>query len=526
VITQKLSSSLPDLARPLTGGGTPSVVCVPAEAEEAVLKRFGARAITLLTRPRECEDGRVLPTRLSANDCYAALEEACRKMARVAVRKLESSGIPNGIPISESIAELFPDGAAYLARCIRSVISDAERLERRTVPVVSMDQEIRGYEGEAGLSLKDTFASDCAEEQPEQAIIDRTDREAFRNCLAKALKTIPANYLAALQRDLDRERQRQHGEPLAPESDRERQTVCRARAALSTILKNECGLDNPFVRLLSQQRNSRVRNKTTKSANWSRERQEDLFRRLLQTPWHERAEAPAAHADTDVEEAVVNEVGTPGKAAASPSPEMRQVMRVMDMYTLRDDPRAHSPDAQELYDRAFQARQAGKLEEAVKLYRAANAAEPAFLAALNEAGVLLSQMGNLRDALKIYLSIIDHPNAGTSRYIAATNAADIYLTWFDAGRNKEKNIERALWYARLAMEKPTPMRACNLLLACVKDRYYHEAQQVMDTVLRADAPECPAQKFLETLFQIRDADLVAWWNWLDGELGKETQNDR
>ena len=59
------------------------------------------------------------------------------------------------------------------------------------------------------------------------------------------------------------------------------------------------------------------------------------------------------------------------------------------------------------------------------------------------------------------------------------------------------------------------------MLAYVKDRYYIEAQKVMDTVLKANRPDCPADNFLQTLFQIRDADLVAWWNWLDGELGKD-----
>ncbi len=72
------------------------------------------------------------------------------------------------------------------------------------------------------------------------------------------------------------------------------------------------------------------------------------------------------------------------------------------------------------------------------------------------------------------------------------------------------------------MTKPTPMRASNLLLAYVKDRFYVEAQKVLETVLKNNLPECPSEKFLQTLFQIRDADLVAWWNWLDGELGKET----
>jgi hypothetical protein len=119
------------------------------------------------------------------------------------------------------------------------------------------------------------------------------------------------------------------------------------------------------------------------------------------------------------------------------------------------------------------------------------------------------------------LTIIEHPESGSERFVAATNAADIYLTWFDAGRNRERNIERATHYARMAMQRPTPMRACNLTLAYVKDRYYREAQELMDTVLRADRPECRAEKFLQTLFQIRDADLVAWWNWLDGELGKD-----
>ncbi len=528
MITQKVSSSLPELARSEAGSRVPFTVCAPIEAEEAVLKRFGARAISMLTQPRQYEDGRMLPPRLSANDCYAALEEACRKMARVAVRKIEAGGSAYSASVLELLPTIFPDGAAYLARCIRSVVSDAERAERRCVPAISMDQELRSGsgDGDSGLCLRDTFASEALDEQPEEALIDRSDREQFRTSLARALKSISPAYLSALQRDLDREKMRQLGERVAPETDRERQTVCRARAALSQILKNECGLDNPFIRLLSQQRNSRVRHRTTKSPNWSRERQEDLFRRLLNTPWHERAEQAATHSESDVEEAVVNVVSTPGKTLAPPSPEMRQAMRVMDMYKLRDDPRAHSPEAQALYEAAGAARSAGKLEDAIRLYRHAHSVEPSFLAPLNEAGVLLSQIGNLREALRIYLSIVEHPEAGPSKFIAATNAADIYLTWFDTGRNKEKNIERAMWYARLAMERPTPMRACNLLLACVKDRYYLEAQQIMDTVLKTDSPECPSEKFLETLFQIRDADLVSWWNWLDGELGKDNCNDR
>ena len=45
----------------------------------------------LLTGARPADDGRLIPARLSANDCYVALDEACRKMARVALRKFRQS---------------------------------------------------------------------------------------------------------------------------------------------------------------------------------------------------------------------------------------------------------------------------------------------------------------------------------------------------------------------------------------------------------------------------------------------------
>jgi len=60
------------------------------QAAETILRRFGARAISILTGSRQMEDGRTLPARLSANDCYVAMEEACRKMARVALRKFQA----------------------------------------------------------------------------------------------------------------------------------------------------------------------------------------------------------------------------------------------------------------------------------------------------------------------------------------------------------------------------------------------------------------------------------------------------
>ncbi len=490
----------------------------PVFAAETILRRFGARAISLLANPRTLEDGRILPPRLSANDCYVAMEEACRKMARVALRKYQTDANLRQTEFAAALDAMFPDAPAYLSRCIRSVVSDAERLTRRELPTVSMDQPL-GASGDGALCLRDTIADTTAETQPETALLERDDRVSFRKALAGALQSIPKNYLEALERDMARDRQREEGVKVAPETDRERQTVCRARAALSEILRRECGLDNPFVRLLNAQRSSRVRQKSKPSANWTTERQNDLFRRLLQSPWSERAQ-DAAHPEGNVEEAVINEVG--GKTnVAPPSPEMRQAMRVLDLYTLGDNPTTEQTEAQALYAQARQARHAGKTDEAIRLYRAAYEQDPRFFAAYSEVGVLLSQAGNLRDALKVYLTIMEHPDAGAHKYIAATNASDIYLTWFDAGRNRERNIERATHYARLAMEYPTPMRACNLLLAYVKDRYYVEAQQVMETVLRNNLPECPSEKFLQTLFQIRDADLVTWWNWLDGELGKE-----
>jgi tetratricopeptide (TPR) repeat protein len=446
------------------------------------------------------------------------MEEACRKMARVALRKFEANVKLQATGFTAALDKIFPDPVAYLARCIRSVVSDTERIARRELPTVSIDQPFSsGSEGDSALCLKDTIADRDARTQPEEALIERDERAQFRRALAAALKTIPQNYLEALQRDVARDRQRQAGARVGPETDRERQTVCRARAALSQILKRECGPDNPFVHLLAQQKGSRVRQKSTPSANWTAERQKELFQRLLNSPWAERA---GETSEDHVGEAIVNEVSRPANVAP-PSPEMRQAMRVMDTYTIGDSPKAASEEAQALYAEARKARHGGKIEEAIRLYREAYAADPDFIAAYNEVGVLLSQLGNLRDALKVYLTIIENPKASESRYIAATNAADIYLTWFDAGRNRDRNIERATFFARMAMEKPAPMRACNLVLAYVKDHYYIEAQQVMDAVLRANMPECRGEKFLQTLFQIRDADLVAWWNWLDGELGKE-----
>lgn len=484
-------------------------------AAEHIYRRYGARAVTMLTSTRIIEDGRTIPARLSANDCYVALDDACRKTARVALRKFRQDYAPDGREFEECLDEIFPDPPAYLARAIKSVISDEGRAVRRDLPTLSLEQPIGGTEAEGALHLGDVVAETRTTKMPEQSLLEKDEKQQFRFALQTALKSIPANYLNALTRDIARERERQAGTKVAPESANERQTVCRARAALTEIMKRECGEDNPFIRLLMQQRSSRVRRKSQPSANWSGERQEALFRKLMQTGWVERA---AVQPDGSVDEAIANDVSQIGQAAP-PSPELRQAMRVLDLYTV-DRPTPQTSAAQELYARARTMRQAGKIEEALKLYRACYEVEPTFLEALNEVGVMYNQLGNLRDALKTFVSIIERNPPGSHKYIAATNAADIYLTWFDAGRSKERNIEAAIRYAKMAMQKPTPMRACNLLLAYAKDRYYEDARNVMETVMEANTPDCPSERFLQTLFQIRDADLIAWWTWLEGELDK------
>src|ERR1051326_1662411 len=111
-----------------------SIVAEPdlVSAAELILRRFGPRAISLLTATRQVEDGRWIAPKLSANDCYVALEEACRKTARVAVRRHQQMGAGRG-EFADSLDTLFPDPVAYLARAIKSVISDEGRTARRDV---------------------------------------------------------------------------------------------------------------------------------------------------------------------------------------------------------------------------------------------------------------------------------------------------------------------------------------------------------------------------------------------------------
>src|SRR5258708_7139365 len=288
-------------------------------AAELLLRRFGPRAISLLTAARQMEDGRWVSPRLSANDCYVALDEACRKTARVALRKYGQTPAFKGRDLADCLTEIFPDPVAYLARAIKSVVSDEGRAVRRDIPTISLEQPLGSDDGGNALHLGDTVSEARSWKLPEVSLVERDEKTEFRSSLNHALKSIPANYLEALKRDISRERERKLGHKVSPESDRERQTVCRARAALATMLKKECGEDNPYIRLLAQRRSARVPRKPQPSASWSGERQETLFRKLMQTGWAERAEFST---DGMEGEAVINEVTVAGNAAP-PSPDLR-----------------------------------------------------------------------------------------------------------------------------------------------------------------------------------------------------------
>lgn len=507
------------MARTLTEGmskGAARAEYLPLDVvsiADELLSLVGPRAITLLTTPRQLDDGRVVRPRLSVNDCYAALPEACRKMARVVVTRRQRMGQAGG---RLTLEEIFPDPAAYLARAIRSVISDEARAARREPECFSLDVPIGAEEGASSFTLADTLQEEDTDNLPEERLLAEADRTEFRAALRKALRSVPANYLAALARDMQRERARQAGRAVGPATDAERQTLCRARAAVAHVIRKECTADNPYVWMLGRHRTAKVSRKTQPSAKWTGERQDALLKRLLEVGWAERSpDLEAGH----VAEAVVNDVTEPG-AVAPPTPEVRQAIRVLDLYTVDRKVPATEP-ARSLYEEARALRAAGRIEEALNRYRECYEAEPEFVEALNEVGVMYSQLGKLRDALRVYLTIIDLDPHGPHRHIAATNAADIYLTWYDAGRNRDRNIALARQYAEMAMQRPSPMRACNLILALVKDRMYTEARDVLERLIREDRAECRAQKLLETMFQIRDPDLVAWWSWLETSLGKE-----
>src|SRR5579862_6916998 len=102
------------LRLPHERGAGPGTDIELVSAAEQIFHRYGARAISLLTSARQNEEGSWVSTRLSPNDCYVALEEACRKTARVAIRKFRQSYAPDGRDFGECLDEIFPEPAAYL----------------------------------------------------------------------------------------------------------------------------------------------------------------------------------------------------------------------------------------------------------------------------------------------------------------------------------------------------------------------------------------------------------------------------
>src|SRR5689334_11685927 len=145
-------STLPQLSQKALPSFGPELDLV--SAGEQILRRYGARAITMLTASRPGDDGRLIPARLSANDCYVALDEACRKMARVALRKFRQS--QPDTDFVGALPAIFPDPAAYLARAIKSVIADEARASRRELPAVSLETPIGADSGEGSLHLGET----------------------------------------------------------------------------------------------------------------------------------------------------------------------------------------------------------------------------------------------------------------------------------------------------------------------------------------------------------------------------------
>ncbi len=486
------------------------------DAVYVLLDLYGARAVNSLVSPRRMPDGKVFCPKLTANDCYSVLHEACRKMARVALRTYEDR-FSSDISFGMALRFIFPDPIAYLGRAIRSVLSDAGRTERQQAPTVSLDTPISGS-GELTLCLKDLIADTSIDNQPEAALISSSERLEFSSGLLDAFNQLPANYRDALIADMERDRARERGAYQLPETDKERQVVCRARAAMHKILLKNCDLSNEYIQYLNRSRVSKTSSKKVVKTGWNAEKQENLFETMHA---HYLSVVNSEHLEF-CSEAIVNEVnGVSPKR--SPSTRMRNGTRVVDTFSLNDSPQTTNIAAQKLYETARDARYSGDLEGAVQQYRAAFAEDKTFYPAVVEAGVVLHQLGKLRDALQCFLAVLQHDDSSEERYLAATNAADIYLTWYDTGRNQEKNIENALSCARFAMQSPTPMRACNMILACVKDRYYQEAREVLETVLAANTDQCPADKFLNTLAHIKDADLYSWYNWLYNEFGKDDQ---
>ena len=162
--------------------------CDSLSISESILRQFGPRAITMLTAPRQAQDGSTFLPRLSANDAYAALQEACKKMARVTAARIAKDGLLSLMSLADAIRAAFPEPAAYLARCIRSVISDAERLSRHEPITLSLDAPLRRTVEGNSFTLAEYLPETDFEKQPETAFLDASDRSQFRSALSIAIR--------------------------------------------------------------------------------------------------------------------------------------------------------------------------------------------------------------------------------------------------------------------------------------------------------------------------------------------------
>jgi hypothetical protein len=489
-----------------------------------IRERFGARAVSHIAAS--------VPVRVET--LWAGMYDACHKMARVACgryAKYDGECRTRGetpLPFADSLNTLFPapsTPAIYLACAIRSVLKDASRTWRKVAgrEALSLDDPVFAGKRSA-LTIGDRLEERLPRRLPEEALREqaaRQERAAVVGALPVALAALSADYRAAIISQRERKARREAGEPLRPMTAPERQRLSRAREALlreiARLLGERARADNTVFQALcaGQPRQEAKRRHAAKRAPasepWTEARQERLFRHLTEGGWARRARAlPGGN----VEEAVVHELNA-ARAAPAPGKAFRKAVRVLDRYGMKA-PTPQGAQAAQQWDEARELRRAGKLEEAAAAFLACHAAEPEFVEARIAAAVTLFRLGQLDAARAHYLDIIRRCPQGAYRSVAASNLSEIYLTWFRIGRgSKELHIGEAVCYAQMGMAQPSPARAANLLLAYVADRRFYEAEAFLTEVFAANDPACLPEDLLRLLAQIRDNDLIAFWNWLE-----------
>jgi len=493
---------------------------------QIIRERYGARAVSIVTGPERAG-------RLSVNDAWVALYDACHKMSRVALRRHEARGGDDDTPLA--LETLFPEPLAYLICSLLSVVQDARRIGRiekaEADRTTSLDAGLSNLDGAgANGSFSPMLARRLVEDRalllPEAALLHAQERQDWKinaRALDAAARALPAAQTEVILADLRRRRLLQSALP--PASDVQRQRLRRARKALAKraecLLRasETCESEPPWfgdkagavrVNRSSPRRAVGALPVPTTEEGWDEKRLGALLReRFGDAAWTERVTSP----NGDVEEAVVHDIGGGGDA---PSAALRAAVRVMDRAALKASPVPRTEAAQTLWDEGRSLRKQGKLEEATRAFRACNRAEPSFSPARIAGGVTLFRLGRLAEARDLYLDVARNPNAGADRFVAASNVSEVYLTWFRTGHgDKERNLNLALYWATRGLEQPTPARAVNLLLAYVEDRRFREATGALRALLVARPETCPPDALLRTLSQIQEPSLLAWWRWLE-----------